>query len=683
MFVRWESQSVDADRDPRLPGFNEDVVIRRFDAPEALDTRFHEVRTKSAINRVPTVSRVPFEWTINPYRGCTHACSYCAWGATPVLLADGRTRKLEDLQVGDEIVGTVRDGSYRRYARTEVLAHWMTIRPVWAVTLEDGTRLLTSGDHRFLTERGWKHVANSERHELDRPHLTTDNSLLGTGRFAVPPKQCHDYRRGYLCGLIRGDGHLKRYEYATETAYRFRLALTDFEALRRAQRFLEDADVATREFRFASAGGGRREMRGIRTGSRAGYETIRDLVRWPIAPSRAWRKGFLAGIFDAEGSCGGSDALRICNKDGTIVHWVQESLDRLGFDGVVEPQRQNGVTYVRIRGGLKERLRFFHLTDPAITRKRTIDGVALESNARTRVVSVEPLGMELPLYDITTGTGDFIADGVVSHNCFARPTHEYLDFDAGRDFEREIIVKVNVPEVLRAELARPSWGGAHIAMGTNTDPYQWVEGRYKLMRGIWEAMRDFANPCSILTKSPLLLRDADLLCQIAERTRVSACLSVPTLDEKAWRATEPHTPSPRARLEAVAELNRLGIPTGILIAPLMPGINDAPGQIERIVALATEAGAVHIGGQTLFLKGSVREIFFEWLREHRPDLIERYERLYASGAYIAADERRTIEVAAGAPWARRRYAARFRHRGGGGRAPAREEVKPRPQGSLF
>ena len=126
------------------------------------------------------------------------------------------------------------------------------------------------------------------------------------------------------------------------------------------------------------------------------------------------------------------------------------------------------------------------------------------------------------LYDITTGTGDFIANGVVSHNCFARPTHTYLDFDAGRDFEREIVVKVNAPEVLRVELARPSWKGEHVAMGTNTDPYQWVEGRYKLMRGIWEALRDAANPCSVLTKSPLLLRDLDLMREIAAVTAFSA-----------------------------------------------------------------------------------------------------------------------------------------------------------------
>jgi DNA repair photolyase len=685
MFVRWESQSVEAAHDPRLPGFSEDVVVRRFNAPEALDTRFHEVRTKSAINRVPEISRVPFEYTVNPYRGCSHACAYCTWGATPVLMADGRTRKIEDLSVGDEIIGTVRDGSYRRYVQTEVLAHWMTIKPVWAVKLEDGTRILASGDHRFLTERGWKHVTNNPRHEPDRPHLTTNNSLLGTGHFADPPKHCQDYRRGYLCGLIRGDGLLKRYVYPSQMHHHFRLALTDFEALRRAQRFLEDLEVTTSERVFAVAAGNHREIRAISAQSRASFDAISELVKWPYDPNKAWRKGFLAGIFDAEGSCGRNAALRICNKDGTIIHWTQESLDRLGFDTVVEPPRPNGVQVVRIRGGLKERLRFFHLTDPAITRKRTIEGVALKSDARTRVVSIEPLGMELPLYDITTGTGDFIADGVVSHNCFARPTHEYLDFDAGRDFEKEIIVKVNVPEVLRAELARPSWSGGHVAMGTNTDPYQWVEGRYKLMRGIWEAMRDFANPCSILTKSPLLLRDKDLLLEVAERTQVSACLSVPTLEEKAWRTTEPHTPHPRARLEAVAELNRIGIPTGILIAPLMPGINDQPEQVRRIVELATEAGAVHIGGQTLFLRGSVRDIFFEWLREHRPDLLERYERLYASGAYLPADERRTIERAAGAPWARSRRAERARHRGGRAarRAPEVEEVRPQPQQSLF
>ncbi len=687
--MRWESQSVEAEHDARLPGFSEDVVIRRFDAPEALDTRFHEVRTKSAINHVPGMSRVPFEYTINPYRGCSHACAYCQSGDTRILLADGSHRALEELREGDEIYGTVRRGAYRRFTRTRVLAHWSSIKRAYRVTLADGTELVASADHRYLTRRGWKHVIGTEQGSTRRPHLTVGSELMGVGMFHDAPVQDADYRAGYLCGMVRGDAHLASFAYQapsghTLLTHRFRLALADSEALVRARTFLTDCDIHTHERVFAVATQTRREMRSIATGSYQRVERIREIVRWPDDPSASWRKGFLAGIFDAEGGCH-DHAIRISNKDTEILQWTSSALTAFGFDHVIEPPAANGVRCVRLRGGLVERLRFFHLTGPAITRKQDLEGQAVKTDADLRVISIEPLPRVMRLYDITTGTGDFIANGVVSHNCFARPTHEYLDMNAGRDFEKEIIVKVNVPEVLRAELARPSWGRHHIAMGTNTDPYQWVEGRYKLMRGIWEAMRDFANPCSILTKSPLLLRDKDLLLEIAERTTVSACLSVPTLDEKAWRATEPHTPHPRARLEAVAELNRIGIPTGILIAPLMPGINDSPEQVKRIVALATEAGAVHIGGTTLFLRGAVREIFFEWLREHRPDLVERYERLYARGAYLPADERRTIEIAAGAPWARTRSAERFRRRGGtrvarrAPEAPPEEVVQP----SLF
>jgi DNA repair photolyase len=308
------------------------------------------------------------------------------------------------------------------------------------------------------------------------------------------------------------------------------------------------------------------------------------------------------------------------------------------------PQSDNGLECLRIRGGLSEHLRFFHLTDPAITRKRSIEGQMVKTFAKLRVVAVEPLGGDMPLYDITTGTGDFIANGVVSHNCFARPTHTYLDFDAGRDFEREIVVKVNAPERLRVELAKPSWQGEHIALGTNTDPYQWVEGRYKLTRGIWEAMIEARNPGSVLTKSPLLLRDLDLMTELNRVADFSAALSVPTLDEKAWRATEPHTPNPHARLEAVAELNRAGIRTGILIAPLMPGINDAPEQVEEILELATEAGAAYVTGIALHLRGEVRQVFMDWLEEHHSDLVPRYIDLYRRGAYAPVRERKRLSA---------------------------------------
>jgi DNA repair photolyase len=163
------------------------------------------------------------------------------------------------------------------------------------------------------------------------------------------------------------------------------------------------------------------------------------------------------------------------------------------------------------------------------------------------------------------------------------------------------------------------------------------------MPEIWEALLQSGTPCSVLTKSPLLLRDIEVMKRLAERVGFTANLSVPTLDEKAWRATEPRTPHPKARLEAVAELNRAGIPTGILVAPLMPGINDAPEQVEPLLELAREAGATHIGGVALHLRGEVKQIFFDWLRAQRPDLIPHYERLYRRGAYMPTEERRAIQ----------------------------------------
>ncbi|MGO9322549.1 MAG: LAGLIDADG family homing endonuclease [Solirubrobacteraceae bacterium] len=647
--MRWSNLTLDGEEQRQLPGYRDPAAVRRFDAPEALDMRFYEVHAKSVLNRVPEQSRMPFRWTINPYRGCSHACAYCVGPDTQILMADGRTRRVADLELGDSIYGTGSVGKYRRFVTTRVLDKWSSIKPAYAVVLEDGTELIASADHRFLTGRGWKHVVGAEQGTLQRPHLTLNSKLLGPGGCVGAPIVDDDYRRGFLCGLIRGDGHVGSYVYsrpgrATGAVHRFRLAPADNEALDRAAEYLAWFGVVATEFTFAAAAGSHRAITAIRTQARENARRITELIEWPIMPSLSWMKGFLAGIFDAEGSCS-EHILRISNTDPEILAWIKAALGRFGFDYAVEsrPGARNGLTNIRLRGGLSERMRFFLGTDPAITRKRTIEGGALKTSARLRVTSIRPLGMAMRLYDITTGTGDFIANGVVSHNCFARPTHKYLGFNPGRDFEREIVVKVNAPEVLRVELARPSWKHEHVALGTNTDPYQWVEGRYRLMEGIWEALRDAAgglgNPCSVLTKSPLLLRDLPLMLQIAQRASFSACLSIPTLDEKAWRATEPHTPSPRARLEAVAELNRAGIPTGVLIAPLMPGINDAPHQVEPLLELAAQAGATNVAGVALHLRGEVRTVFMDWLRTQRPDLVARYEELYRRRAYAPPEER--------------------------------------------
>jgi DNA repair photolyase len=651
--MRWDSQRVDRENGRSLPGLDVER-IRTFDAPEALGINFHEVRAKSALNKVPG-DYLPFNWTVNAFRGCAHACTYCSWGDTPILLEDGRTKPIRDIRVGDRIYGTRKGPTYRHYALTEVLAHWDTYKEAYRVILEDGTELIASGDHRFLSRRGnWKHVVGADQGPLQRPHLTLNDKLMGVGHFADgPDTDAPIYRRGYMCGLVRGDGNLASYDYtppgrAPQRLNRFRLALADFEALRRAQEYLRDLDVETDQFVFAVAAGNHREIRAIRNQSRRGVERIREAIAWPRGSSDLWAKGFLAGIFDAEG-CYSQGVFRIANCDPEIIDWTTWSLRLLGFDCALEPTgKPNGMTNVRIRGGLREVLRFFHLTDPAIARKRSIENVALKSDSKLGVTSIEPIGKR-QLFDITTGTGDFIANGVVSHNCFARNTHTYLDLDAGRDFEREIVVKVNVPELLRAELAKPSWKRELVAFGTNTDPYQWAEGRYELMPPMIEALRETETPTSILTKSSLVTRDLDLYLELAEVADVSVNFSVPTLDEKIWRQTEPHTPHPRKRLEAVAAFNEAGIPSGVLVAPLMPGINDSPELVDEIVSIAEEAGATFVNGIALHLRPGVKEVFMSWLSAARPDLVPRYDDLYEGRAYAPNAERKRIGSLVRAP----------------------------------
>ena len=630
--------------------FEQRAVTRTFDTPAFRGMTFFEVQARSIINRVPDASRVPFRWTINPYRGCSHSCVYCAWGDTPVLMADGRTKRLSELREGDAVYGTVRRGSYRRYVPTTVLAHWQTVKPAYRITLEDGTRLIASGDHRFLTGRGWKHVTGTEcGGPLQRPHLTVNNKLMGVGAFAEPPKDSADYRRGYLCGMIRGDGYLADYGYERQNGTHghitsFRLALVDQEGLDRTRDYLTHVGITTTTFTFARATEARRGVMAIRTGARDQVRFIQWLIQWPRSPCTDWHKGFLAGIFDAEGSYSGG-ILRISNTDRAIVGWTIASMAALGF-GVAAEDRglPNGLTYVRLRGGLKEALRFFHTTDPAITRKRTIDGVAIKSNARLKVTSIEPLGLDLPMFDITTGTGDFIANGVVSHNCFARKSHTYLDLDSGHDFDSKIVVKVNAPDLVRRELAAPRWRGEHIAMGTNVDCYQRAEGRYRLMPGILAALRDRANPFSILTKGTLILRDLDLIGEAADVTDVGLAVSVGCADTALWRELEPGTPGPQRRLEVCAAFTAAGLPCAVLMGPVVPFLSDSPAQLEATVRQVAQAGATSVTPIVLHLRSGAREWFFRWLGEAHPDLVPRYHALYGRGAYApAAYQKRVTE----------------------------------------
>lgn len=568
---------------PPLPLALPGATVRTFDTPGFKGMTFYEIQAKSIINRVPGASRVPFEWTINPYRGCSHACSYCLAGDTPVLLADGGTKPLAELTVGDAVLGTMGAGPTRRYVPTTVLAHWSTAKPAYRVTLADGTRLVSSAEHRFLTDRGWRHVSPAKP---GCPALAIGDRLAGVGRFADPPKESPDYQAGFLCGLIRGDAGRAH----------------EGDAWIRADGYLDEVK-------------------------------LHDALRWPEMPTGDWDRGFLAGAY---GSTGRSDRLAITftSRDEMFLSRVREALTHLGLPSRRPARRTLGTSpTVETARDLWAALRFRHLTG-VLDAPLDASGVGVRGDAQLTVVDIESLELTLPLFDITTGTGDFIADGVVSHNCFARNTHTYLDLDAGHDFDSKVVVKVNAGELVRRELSAPRWSGAPVAMGTNVDVYQRAEGRYQLMPQILAALRDFANPFSILTKGTLILRDLELLKQAAQVTKVGLSFSVGFLDETVWRSVESGTPSPRRRLDAVRALTDAGFAVSVLMAPILPGLTDTDESIEETVAAIAASGASSVTPLGLHLRPGAREWYAAWLKQQHPHLTPKYKELFRTGSYL-------------------------------------------------
>jgi len=222
--------------------------------------------------------------------------------------------------------------------------------------------------------------------------------------------------------------------------------------------------------------------------------------------------------------------------------------------------------------------------------------------------------------------------------CYVRAFERRADRPSDDRYGTSIRVKVNVAEVLRRELARPSWMRESVAIGAATDPYQPAEGRYRLTRACIEALGEARTPFSIITRGPMIVRDVDVLVEAARRASVSVTFSIPTLDEDVWRKTEPSTAHPRQRLRAVASLVEAGIKTGVGMAPVLPGISDRPEQLREVVKAAREAGATGVWTNLLFLRPGTREHFLEHLAQDWPELLPRYRELYRNRAYLPADE---------------------------------------------
>ena len=236
--------------------------------------------------------------------------------------------------------------------------------------------------------------------------------------------------------------------------------------------------------------------------------------------------------------------------------------------------------------------------------------------------------------------------------CFARPTHEYLEFDPGNDFDREIVVKTNVADVLHRELHRRSWQRETIALGTNTDPYQRAEGRYALMPGIIGALADSGTPFSILTKGTLLRRDLPLLTAAAEHVPISLAISLAVADPESdvagpaapavHRDVEPGTPSPQARLGLIAAVREAGFDCHVMVAPVLPYLTDSAGHLDALLGQIAKAGATSVTVFGLHLRGSTRGWFMSWLGRSHPELVSRYRELYRRGAYLPQDYREML-----------------------------------------
>jgi DNA repair photolyase len=220
--------------------------------------------------------------------------------------------------------------------------------------------------------------------------------------------------------------------------------------------------------------------------------------------------------------------------------------------------------------------------------------------------------------------------------CYVRAFEQRADRPSDDRYGRSIRVKVNVAEVLRRELARPSWKGEVVAIGAATDPYQPAEGRYRLTRACLEVLRDASNPIRLITRGPMIVRDVDVLAEASLRADVAVTFSVPTLDEDVWRRTEPGTAHPRQRLRALKALVDAGVRASVGMAPILPGISDRPEQLAEVVRAAREAGACGIWSNVLYLKPGTREHFLESLAREWPELLPEYERLYGRRAYLPA-----------------------------------------------
>ena len=486
----------------------------------------------------------------NPYRGCGHKCLA---PETLIQMADGRARRVSDIKAGDQLIGVSReDATLRswgwRITTTIVKNVWPTVQDAYRITLDDGKTAVCSGDHRWLTERGWKYVAGSSTGEDQRPHLTTNNLIRTLGAVALTQEHSEEFRRGYLSGMIRGDAHFGQ---------QFRLALADIEALDRSEAFLNGFGFETARRPFINHSGVK-PMEQVVIG-RAGHERLRQLI--VLGESAEWMRGWLSGIFDAEGSY--SQVVRISNSDPAILEVTERAMDSLSLSHVRDVENDAGVAMIRLTGGRDAITRFFSTVNPAISRKFNLLGKALCTSSA--VVGIESLGQSMEMFDVETTTENFVANGMISHNCAYCYVPAVLRMDR-KEFDAGAVPREGFLGKLTKEAKKYQAAGIteQVMLSFTTDPYH--PGDTSLTRETLLALKEHGLGFCTLTKGgSRALRDLDLFR--ADRDAFASTLT--SLDPAFSAKWERGAASPEDRIGTLAAFHAAGIFTWVSLEPTL------------------------------------------------------------------------------------------------------------------
>lgn len=507
--------------------------------------------------------------------GCQHNCDYCLDGNTEILMSNNTTKLLKDIEVGDKIIGISHPNSkYKKTCEATVLAKTKSEKASYKITLEDGTELICSDNHKWLSNRGWKYTIGEMTGENRRPYLTTNNYLkkykLDSSK---KMEETEDYKLGYLSGIIRGDGNLTEHHYVNEyrvnNQYHFRLAQKEEEGILRTENYLKDFGIEVNRFLFPMKERGSGEIiehLAIRTHSKENWDKINELIKYK--DTKEFYRGFIAGIYDAEGATR-KDRKIIYNQDIKIIDFCKKCLDTFDVKYAVHIRKRKttkDIYEIDIRGGIIEYNRLKNIFNFAITKKWDTKGFS-KMFYDIKIVKIEPYKDNQVLYDITTTTENFIANGFISHNCYAK---SLLDFRKMWHPENPAVADINK---IRRKIAKLPKDTPPIRLGGMTDCFQPIEKTHRVTYETIKCLNENKIPYLIVTKSAMVADDEYI--SILDKNLAHIQITVTNTNDEQYRKLNYEKASlPSERIKAIEKLQKLGFDVQLRLSPFIPEFID-------------------------------------------------------------------------------------------------------------